>query len=319
MPIFDCFNGDADGICALTQLRLADPQPSTLVTGVKRDINLLKRVAIKAGDQVNALDISMDKNKADLLRLLADGGEVFYCDHHFAGDMPEHPKLSSLVNTASDVCTSLLINQHLNSAFPEWAVVGCFGDNLKRPASMLAKSQGLKDAQIDQLERLGIYINYNGYGASLDDLYFDPAELFQRVVNFKSPLAFIEDDQETFATLENGYHQDMAKAAETTAHYAQPHAAVYILPNAAWARRVSGVYSNELANQHPDRAHAVLTEKKDGGYLVSVRAPLNNKQGADQVCRQFETGGGRTAAGINHLPADEIERFTNVLSDFYLS
>jgi hypothetical protein len=44
--------------------------------------------------------------------------------------------------------------------------------------------------------------------------------------------------------------------------------------------------------------------------VVSVRAPLNNKTGADELCRQFETGGGRkAAAGINHLPETEYTRF----------
>ena len=39
---YDVFNGDADGICALHQLRLAEPRPTAeLVTGVKRDIRLL--------------------------------------------------------------------------------------------------------------------------------------------------------------------------------------------------------------------------------------------------------------------------------------
>ena len=36
MADFDVFNGDADGICALQQLRLSRPLASTLVTGVKR-------------------------------------------------------------------------------------------------------------------------------------------------------------------------------------------------------------------------------------------------------------------------------------------
>ena len=44
MSDYDVFNGDADGICALTQLRLAEPRPTaTLVTGVKRDIDLLQK------------------------------------------------------------------------------------------------------------------------------------------------------------------------------------------------------------------------------------------------------------------------------------
>jgi len=70
MRIVDCFNGDADGICALTQLRLAQPAESELITGVKRDIKLLDRVQIQAGDQVTALDISLDKNRAGLERIL---------------------------------------------------------------------------------------------------------------------------------------------------------------------------------------------------------------------------------------------------------
>ena len=34
----DVCNGDADGLCAVLQWRLADPQPARLVTGLKRDI-----------------------------------------------------------------------------------------------------------------------------------------------------------------------------------------------------------------------------------------------------------------------------------------
>jgi hypothetical protein len=44
MNPIDCFNGDADGLCALHQLRLAEPAESELVTGVKRDIQLLERI-----------------------------------------------------------------------------------------------------------------------------------------------------------------------------------------------------------------------------------------------------------------------------------
>ena len=56
---WDVFNGDADGICALVQLRLADPRQSTLVTGVKRDIELLKRVDAQAGHRLTAQHISL--------------------------------------------------------------------------------------------------------------------------------------------------------------------------------------------------------------------------------------------------------------------
>ncbi|HHJ80611.1 MAG TPA: DHH family phosphoesterase, partial [Candidatus Tenderia electrophaga] len=42
---FDVFNGDADGLCALQQFRLAFPGESQLVSGVKRDIALLRKVS----------------------------------------------------------------------------------------------------------------------------------------------------------------------------------------------------------------------------------------------------------------------------------
>ena len=63
---YDLFNGDADGICALLQLRKEQPLDAELVTGVKRDINLLGKIDAGAGDQVTVLDVSMDKNKAAL-------------------------------------------------------------------------------------------------------------------------------------------------------------------------------------------------------------------------------------------------------------
>ncbi|MEX0614825.1 MAG: DHH family phosphoesterase, partial [Methylophaga sp.] len=66
MQSFDVFNGDADGICALVQLRLAAPRESVLVTGVKRDIQLLQQVEPEAGDEVTVLDISLQKNASDL-------------------------------------------------------------------------------------------------------------------------------------------------------------------------------------------------------------------------------------------------------------
>ena len=56
----------------------------------------------------------------------------------------------------------------------------------------------------------------------------------------------------------------------------------------------------------------------DGGYVVSVRAPLSHKTGADELCRQFETGGGRkAAAGINHLAEVDYERFMNAFLDAF--
>ena len=320
MAFFDCFNGDADGICALTQLRRHTPRDAQLVTGVKRDIQLLQRIQdeVVAGDAVTALDVSMDKNRSALDAILARGAAVFYCDHHFAGEVPEHDQLEALINTTPDVCTSLLINEKLQGAYRAWAVVGTFGDNLDRSAAGIAKPLNLTQSELDVLRDLGLYLNYNGYGPRLEDLYFDPKSLFERTVQFDSPFDFIAQDKQTFQTLANGYHDDMNHAAQLQAHFETAQAAVYVLPDAAWSRRVSGVFGNDLANRFPERAHAVLSVLDDANYVVSVRAPKVNKQGADAVCRQFATGGGRAAAaGINALPADSLATFIDVFTRYY--
>jgi len=318
MMHFDVFNGDADGLCALTQLRNAEPRDAQLVTGVKRDINLLDRVEATAGSQVTVLDVSLDKNRAGLERALAAGADVFYCDHHFAGDIPQHDHLQAVINTAPDVCTSILVNEHLKGAFREWAVVGAFGDNLQDSARRIARPLELDDSRLQLLENLGIYINYNGYGSKLEDLHFEPAELFRLISAYASPFDFMDDGRAHFDKLEQGYKQDMATAQSLAPEYRDTSVAAFMMPDEAWARRVSGVYSNDLANGDPDRAHAVLTAKASGCYLVSVRAPLNNKTGADELCMKFPTGGGRkAAAGINDLPGEQLQEFIDTFAAFY--
>jgi oligoribonuclease NrnB/cAMP/cGMP phosphodiesterase (DHH superfamily) len=111
-PIIDVFNGDADGICALHQLRLAQPASSTLITGVKRDIALLKQVPPQAGIQVNVFDISLDANIDALQTLLDHGASIRYFDHHAASKQPVHPGLRSYIDEAPDVCSSLLVDRY---------------------------------------------------------------------------------------------------------------------------------------------------------------------------------------------------------------
>ncbi len=307
---YDIFNGDADGICALIQLRLANPQVATLVTGIKRDIKLLDKITAQAGDQLTVLDISMQKNTEALQNGLDQGATVFYVDHHQAGKIPQHDNLTALIDTSPNTCTSLIINQHLQGQFPLWAITAAFGDNLFSRAEQLANELNISAKIQAQLKNLGTYINYNGYGSCINDLHFAPDKLYQEMVKFTSPLDFISDNAPIFEQLETGYLEDMQNAAQTIAKYTTDKIAVYILEDAAWARRVSGVFGNDLANQYPDRAHAVLTLTPDNDYQVSVRAPLNNKTGADELCASFPTGGGRkAAAGINHLAKETLTIF----------
>ena len=308
MAYFDVFNGDADGICSLLQLRLATPRPgATIVTGRKRDINLLDRVEAAEGDHVTVLDISMRNNTKDLARILEAGAKVFYADHHNAGDNPlQHDNLEAHINLAPEMCTAVIINNILKGEHVGWAVTGAFGDNF--PALAKRISAG-KDHDFEALDRLGMLLNYNGYGATLDDLHFHPAELFKACLPYKCPMDFLGDKTDTYQKLEAGYVDDfkIAKSAETLLE--TPKNLALLLPDSASSRRVSGVYGNQLAQEYPDRAHAILTRNGDS-YVVSVRAPKSKREGADTLCLQFETGGGRAAAaGINALQESDIDRF----------
>jgi hypothetical protein len=312
MTYYDVFNGDADGICSLQQLRLSNPVESTLVTGLKRDISLLNRINATDGDSITVLDISLDKNREDLIRLLSAGAEINYFDHHFAGEIPVNPRLNTFIDTSSEICTSILVNNYLNQQYLPWAVVGAFGDNMYETAIKTANPLGLSNKQLDSLCELGTCINYNGYGIELSDLHFQPDDLFRKIHPYTSPFDFI-DSEPAYKKLLSGYKTDIEKADELSAELEESHIALYTLPDLPWARRVSGVFGNKLARNTPDKAHALLT-KLDDGYRVSVRAPLNTKEGADTLCRKFPTGGGRKgAAGINHLP---LEMFGSFVDEF---
>jgi hypothetical protein len=309
MAHFDCFNGDADGICALQQLRLAEPRDSTLVTGVKRDIALLARVSAGAGDSVVVLDVSLDKNRADLDRLLDAGARVTFFDHHFPGEIPVHPRFDCHVETVPDKGTSLLVDEHLGGRHRAWALVGTFGDNFDAAARRAALPLGLAEADLMRLRDLGIYLNYNGYGESVADLHFAPDALYRRLRPYRDPLAFCAEDP-AFEALRGGYEDDMARARAVAPAVESECHGLYVLPAEPWARRASGVWANALAQGAPGRAHALLTRLPGGGFVVSVRAPLGRPEGADQLCRQFPSGGGRkAAAGINDLPDAEYDRF----------
>ncbi|USD40900.1 DHH family phosphoesterase [Vibrio sp. SCSIO 43135] len=315
---YDVFNGDADGIIALLQLRLAEPKASQLVTGVKRDIKLVEKLAIEKDDTLTILDISMAKNMDGLKAALESGASVFYADHHQAGDIPQHDALDAHIDLDANVCTALIIDQLLDGQFHLWAITAAYGDNLIAKADELADKQGLTSEQKEQLKELGTLINYNGYGAKVEDLHYHPADLYQALLKYESPFDAIADEGSPYYTLQQAYQQDMDKALAIDAQYRSDKLGLFELPNNAASRRISGVYGNLLANQAPDSAHAVLTENADGTYTVSLRAPLSNKQGAGDICSQFETGGGRAAAaGINALAKEHVEAFISAVENHY--
>lgn len=319
MQAYDVFNGDADGICALIQLRLAEPAETTLITGVKRDIALVQQVPAGEPAQVNILDISLDKNREAVDNLLSSRCSVFYVDHHFPGEeMPDASSFTALIDTQPTTCTSLLVDHYLRGRFHNWAIAAAFGDNLNAVAEELAAKAGLSAEQTEFLKTLGVCINYNGYGATVQDLHFHPADLYREFVKFEDPLELIASEPPAWQKLRYGYEDDMARGLAAPVLAENACSLVVKLPDEPWARRVSGVLGNELANRNPDKACAIVTEKADGSYLVSIRAPLNNRSGADELAGQFPTGGGRkAAAGINALPVGQLDDFLNTFAKFW--
>lgn len=319
MNHYYAFNGDADGLCALHQLRLVNPENASLITGVKRDIKLLDRVRANAGDQVTVLDISLDSNRKGLMNLLDVGAAVEYFDHHHAGEIPQSPNLTTHIDLSADICTSLLVDQHLKGQYHLWAITAAFGDNLVKKAQQLADKAGLSKIESEQLANLGEYLNYNGYGDNLADLHFHPEALYEEIKAYQNPFDFIANSP-AYLKLAVGYQKDMNDANSLRPLMEDVHCAAYLLPDEAWARRVTGIFANKLANESPQRAHAVITPNHSGNYTVSVRAALENPQGADLLCLQFETGGGRkAAAGINHLPVDVVDYFVKTFKNHFSS
>lgn len=307
------FNGDADGLCALQQLRLAgvqaEQEAAVLVTGVKRDIALVDRVKAGAGDACTVLDVSFDLNRGAVAALLAAGVSVRYFDHHFAGEVPQHASLAVYIDPSPTLCTSLIVDRYLAGRFRAWAAVGAYGDSLVDEGRGAAEAAGLDADAAAQLQQLGLAVNYNAYGESIADLHVPPVELAREMFPFAHPLDFVRTSA-TFRRLADGFREDMALAHQLPPLRQGPGAVLFVLPDAPWARRASGTLANDLAKAHAGCAVAIVSHKTGGDYLVSLRVPRDSAVSAESFCRRFPTGGGRrTAAGINHLPSSDLDAF----------
>ncbi len=319
----DVFNGDADGIFSLIQLRKLNPvaaEQQLLVTGVKRDISLVSKVSDAEANQANitVLDISFDKNEGDIARVLTQAESVFYCDHHQAKKLFQHQRLTAVINTDPAVCTALLINDYLQNAQALWAVMAAYGDGLDDSAEQLADELKLTVAQKIVLKELGMLVNYNGYGNTETDLHYPPAALYQTLMTYDDPFAVIADTTSPYARLKSGYDADLANAQAITVQSEAKAVLVVELPNAPWANRISGTYGNILAAQNRDKAIVIVSNNLHNSLTISLRAPKNNSYGAADICSQFASGGGREgAAGINALPTAELSQFVELVSETY--
>lgn len=313
MADFDLFNGDADGIFSLLQLRQVEPRPDAeRVTGVKRDIALFPRIVsrARAGDRVTALDISMAKNTAGLTQVLDDGADVFYVDHHQTGAVPQSDRLTVITDDAKETCTAYLVDQHLAGAKAAWAVCGAYGDNFHGLAERIATSRGLS-LPLGRLRELGELVNYNAYGLTTADLHIHPAELYEILLGYAGPVEFLDDDHPIFETLQSGHRDDWNVAQSARELDVSDAGQVLSLPCGPAANRIGGLFGNALVEEEPELGFAVLTELGDGSrFRVSIRAPRGRVSGsAVDIATQFGGGGRAAAAGIDALDQSELPHF----------
>jgi hypothetical protein len=312
---FSVCNGDADGLCSAVQWFMHEPGPVMLVTGLKRDRALLGRVTAERGDEVNVFDLALSPNRAALQRLLDAGVRVRYFDHDaMAGDLPKGALFETRMDMSSDACTSLLVDHRIGGACRGWALVGTYGDNLVAMGDRLAAEWGFGPADRERLHRLGANINYNAYGEDERDVRIAPAELYEVMSRYRDPRDMLSEER-IVDEIDALRRDDLQRGLALAPYWERPQGSVHLLPDAPWSGRVVGTLANALADANPAGARAVLKPTRRGGYLASVRAPLQAPQGADALCRRFGGDGRAAAAGIDELPAGQLDRFIAAFAD----
>ena len=326
LPIdFDVFNGDADGICALHQLRLAEPRSAILITGAKRQIALLGRVreTLEAAGatpvrahRVTVLDIAIERNRVALDGLLADGARIQWFDHHEPGTIPLDPALEAHIDTDARVCSSMLVDRHLDARFRRWAICGAFGDGMATSAESLADSltgpQALSRAQRDQLQTIGEAINYNAYAADTGTALIAGVDLYRRLAGITDPLALA--DWPLIIALTRMSHDDLGEALKGGPIFDLPTGTAWLLPPTVSARRARGLVARHLKTQAGQRPVMIIAPDGEGRVDISIRCPADAPQPASAFARRYDGGGGRaTAAGIDRLPITALE---DLLADF---
>ncbi|RJU87025.1 MAG: hypothetical protein DWC02_03600 [Candidatus Poseidoniales archaeon] len=277
------YNGDADGICSMVQWGLVHGIDGNTVTGVKRDIELLKKINPENGDEIIVMDISLARNHSKASELIQSDIKMTWFDHHLAGE--PIVGLEAHIDTSSDVCTARIVESYLGVK-SDWAQVALHGDGLSEHSSK------------PEFKELGELLNYNGYGADLEDLHFHPDELMRICLESQTPASFLQTP--TFEALRNGFNTDMENVDSVVEIDG-----VYMLPNEAWARRVVGVMAHRINSTGPG-PHVIAIDKGD-----VLQISLRGRNGIGEICAMFGGGGRETAGGIDALPKDEITALMN--------
>ena len=309
MTNYDVFNGDTDGIFAWHQLRLAHPRDSIIVTGVKRDVNLASKVNAEDGDLVTIMDVSHAKNRKDVQRILDSGAIIEYFDHHDPKELIDHPNITYHINTEPNISTGLIVNSHVNGQNRLWSIATAFGDNHLDLAMNMAKSESLSDEQVLILKQIGLVVNYNSYGQTIEDLFYSPEEIAEAARACGSDIFKFLEQGDIFSTLLENFNADMSSAVCQEPFSISETGVIYTLPNEAWTHRIMGSFSNHLVSTNKNLACAIAVLNSDGTYRISVRSSINNPHGAGNLCGNFGGGGREKAGGINNLPASGMNTF----------
>jgi hypothetical protein len=318
MAVYDVFNGDADGVLALHQFRLAHPETSELITGVKRDVKLIKQLLDASDLQIQVFDISLESNEDSVQTLLDQNCSFLWFDHHRRGALPDSEKLITHIDLSPSCCTSILVDQHLKGQHHLWAIAAAYGDNLRAVADKLGEAANLTESEQSQLREIGETLNYNGYGEAKEDLNIWPADLYLELRNWSQPFDYYKKS-DVFKKLQTQKSADENVLGQSQKLFDCAAGNITLLPKGPSSKRMSGIFSNDLVHTEPEKAHAIFTHlDDDSGYRISIRAPLNQLKNADTLAKRFPTGGGRAgAAGVNELPHDQLENFYRAFEEVF--
>lgn len=315
MKYYDFFNGDADGIISLHQFRLQFPRKSELITGVKRDVKLLRHAVDIKNATFTVFDISLLSNSDYIKGILKNNNKVSWFDHHEPGDIDLGDNFSIKVDADPNCCTNILVDKFIDGLHRPWTICGAYGDNLHEQAEKL--NPCFSEMTMLQLKEIGETLNYNGYGNEESDLTVHPKDVYLDIQKYRSPFQY-RKKSEIYNKIYTQMSSDKSELSSSEILHDTNTGKVILLPDTKASIRYSGIYSNQQTTDNPSKAFAILTLIDEENYRVSIRSPKTNPYGASKLALQFPTGGGREkAAGVNELPKSELNNFIEKFEEVY--